>query len=38
MTHPQGRAIKNNEVALCVIIYKDISDSLFNLKQSDSYI
>ena len=29
MTHPHGRAIKNNEVALCVIIYKDISDRLF---------
>ena len=25
MTHPHGRAIKNNEVALYVIIYKDIS-------------
>lgn len=38
MTHPHGRAIKNNEVALYVIIYKDISDRLFNLKQFDSYI
>ena len=33
MTHSQDRATKNNEVALYVLIYKDISDRLFNEKQ-----